>query len=389
MVSRSADAEQTAGPKRARAPRPRTRKVAGGDTVPQANEATVEQDRVERRTSTTTTVREMVVSDLLSQSIPGGAVSDTARQLQALISGASPDEVKALRRAIFARPVAHTGVDPDSELAPRWREGAYPYRNLLSRKAYEKEKYRLQVELLKLQAWVKDTGARVVVLFEGRDAAGKGGAIKRFMEHLNPRGARVVALEKPSEQERGQWYFQRYISHLPTAGEIVMFDRSWYNRSGVERVMGFCSQAEYDEFLRQCPEFERQLVRSGIHLFKFWFSVSRAEQRRRFKERRSHPLKQWKLSPIDLASLDKWEDYTRAKEAMFLHTDTSDAPWTVIKSDCKKRARLNAMRYVLQRLPYTRRDPARLGPVDPLIVGRPSLVPSQIEDQLAQGGHEG
>jgi polyphosphate kinase 2 (PPK2 family) len=168
-----------------------------------------------------------------------------------------------------------------------------------------------------------------------------------------------------------------------------MFDRSWYNRSGVERVMGFCSQAEYDEFLRQCPEFERQLVRSGIHLFKFWFSVSRAEQRRRFKERRSHPLKQWKLSPIDLASLDKWEDYTRAKEAMFLHTDTSDAPWTVIKSDCKKRARLNAMRYVLQRLPYTRRDPARLGPVDPLIVGRPSLVPSQIEDQLAQGGHEG
>ena len=222
-----------------------------------------------------------------------------------------------------------------------------------------------------------------MILFEGRDAAGKGGAIKRFMEHLNPRGARVVALEKPSEIERGQWYFQRYIEHLPTRGEIVLFDRSWYNRSGVERVMDFCTEGEYDEFLRQCPEFERQLVRSGIHLFKFWFSVSRKEQRRRFKERKLHPLKQWKLSPVDLASLDKWDDYTLAKEAMFLHCDTSDAPWTVIKSDCKKRARLDAMRYVLHRMPYTRKDPSLLGPVDPLIVGRPSLVPSVGDDQLA------
>jgi polyphosphate kinase 2 len=256
----------------------------------------------------------------------------------------------------------------------------------MSRRGYERHKYRLQVELLKLQAWVKDTGARVVILFEGRDAAGKGGTIKRFMEHLNPRGARVVALEKPSEVERGQWYFQRYIEHLPTRGEIVLFDRSWYNRAGVERVMGFCTETEYEEFLRQCPEFERQLVRSGIHLFKFWFSVSRQEQRRRFKERKLHPLKHWKLSPVDMASLDKWDEYTRAKEAMFLHCDTSDAPWTVIKSDCKKRARLNALRYVLHRLPFTRKDLTAVGPVDPLIVGRPSLVPSVGDDQLASAG---
>ena len=242
------------------------------------------------------------------------------------------------------------------------------------RKNYEKQKYRLHVELLKLQAWVKDTGQRVVILFEGRDAAGKGGAIKRFMENLNPRGARVVALEKPSEIERGQWYFQRYVEHLPTAGEIVLFDRSWYNRAGVERVMGFCTPEEYQEFMRQAPEFERMLVRSGIHLVKFWFSVSRGEQRRRFRERKVHPLKQWKLSPIDLASLDKWDDYTRAKEAMFYHTDTADAPWTVIKSDCKKRARLNAMRYVLLKLPYAGKDVEAIGKLDGMLVGRAHIV---------------
>jgi len=272
------------------------------------------------------------------------------------------------------------GTDPDTALAPGWREGGYPYRNLLSRRAYEKQKYRLQVELLKLQAWVKETGQRVVILFEGRDAAGKGGTIKRLMEHLNPRGARVVALEKPSDVERGQWYFQRYIEHLPTRGEIVLFDRSWYNRAGVERVMGFCNQAEYDEFMRQTPEFERHLVRSGVHLVKFWFSVSRAEQRRRFKERKAHPLKQWKLSPVDLASLDKWDGYTLAKEAMFLHTDTSDAPWTVIKSDCKKRARLNALRYLLHRLPYANKDAPSIGSVDTLLVGRASLVSGRAEE---------
>jgi polyphosphate kinase 2 len=344
-----------------------------------------EADQVAGRTQTTSTVHELVVADLLGRQAAGAQTNaETIRQLQALIDGASPDEVRALRRTLFNRaPMAAAGVDPDTELSPGWREGAYPYKNLLSRKRYEKQKYRLQVELLKLQAWVKDTGQRVVIIFEGRDAAGKGGAIKRFMEHLNPRGARVVALEKPSEVERGQWYFQRYIQHLPTRGEIVLFDRSWYNRAGVERVMGFCSEAEYSEFMRQAPEFERHLVRSGVHLIKFWFSVSREEQKRRFKERKFHPLKQWKLSPVDLASLDKWDAYTRAKEAMFLNCDTPDAPWTVIKSDCKKRARLNAMRYVLHRLNYGRRDWDAVGVVDPLIVGRPSLVPHAGEDQLA------
>jgi polyphosphate kinase 2 len=263
---------------------------------------------------------------------------------------------------------------PDEELVENWRKGAYPYRNRLSRRAYEREKYRLQVELLKLQSWVKQTGQRVVILFEGRDAAGKGGTIKRFMEHLNPRGARVVALEKPSLLERGQWYFQRYVEHLPSQGEIVLFDRSWYNRAGVERVMGFCTDQEYEEFMRQAPEFERMLARSGVHLFKFWFSVSREEQRRRFKERQNHPLKQWKLSPVDLASLDKWEAYTKAKEAMFFHTDTAEAPWVVIKSDCKRRARLNAMRYVLHRLAYEGKDAKNVGSIDGLIAGRAHSV---------------
>ena len=252
-----------------------------------------------------------------------------------------------------------------------------------ARRAYFRELFRLQGELVKLQDWVAHTGEKVVIVFEGRDAAGKGGVIKRITQRLNPRVCRVVALPAPSDRECTQWYFQRYVPHLPAAGEVVLFDRSWYNRAGVERVMGFCSDAEYDEFLRQAPEFERQLVRSGVFLFKFWFSVSRDEQRRRFKERKVHPLKQWKLSPVDLASLNKWDDYTRAKEAMFLHCDTSDAPWNVIKSDCKKRARLNALRYVLHRLPYARRDLNNIGPVDPLVVGRPSLVPSGADDQLA------
>ncbi len=296
--------------------------------------------------------------------------------VQALLSGQSPDDARVLRSALNGRGQAAKlpRPNPDDELSPDWREGGYPYRNRLRRSSYEQQKFQLQVELLKLQAWVKETGQRVVILFEGRDAAGKGGAIKRFMEHLNPRGARVVALEKPTDTEKGQWYFQRYAQHLPTRGEIVLFDRSWYNRAGVERVMGFCSDAEYQEFMRQCPDFERHLVRSGIHLIKFWFSVSRKEQRRRFKERENHPLKQWKLSPVDLASLDKWEDYTRAKEAMFFDTDTADAPWTVIKSDCKKRARLNAMRYVLHKLPYAKKDTEHMGKLDPLIVGRAHVV---------------
>ena len=310
---------------------------------------------------------------------PGTSKKAKAESLRAILEGAAPDDARAIRRLLrqetdVARSKARAVVNPDELLAADWRSGAYPYKNLLSRKVYESQKYLLQVELLKLQAWAKETGQRVVILFEGRDAAGKGGTIKRMMEHLNPRGARVVALEKPSEVERGQWYFQRYVQHLPTAGEIVLFDRSWYNRAGVERVMGFCSTPEYEEFMRQAPQFERQLVRSGVHLIKFWFSVSREEQRRRFKERKAHPLKQWKLSPIDLASLDKWNDYTKAKESMFFETDTADAPWTVIKSDCKKRARLNAMRYVLQKLPYTNKDTANIGSLDSLIVGRAHVV---------------
>jgi len=360
------------------------RLVEAGDTLARPGPKAAEADRVARRTSSTQTTQALAIGDLLARAKRGQAPNELLRQLQALIDGASSDEVKALRKTLFrAEPATKPETDPDTALSKGWREGAYPYMNLLSRRSYERQKYRLQVELLKLQAWVKETGQRVVIVFEGRDAAGKGGAIKRFMEHLNPRGARVVALEKPSEVERGQWYFQRYVEHLPTRGEIVLFDRSWYNRAGVERVMGFCTDAEYDEFLRQVPEFERQLVRSGVRLFKFWFSVSQAEQRRRFKERRAHPLKQWKLSPVDMASLDKWDDYTRAKEAMFVHCDTSDAPWTVIKSDCKKRARLNAMRYLLNRMPYTNADRAGIGAVDPLIVGRPSLVSGAVDDQLA------
>jgi polyphosphate kinase len=240
----------------------------------------------------------------------------------------------------------------------------------LRRAEYEDLKAKLQIELLKMQNWAKASGERIVILFEGRDAAGKGGTIKRLMEHLNPRGAHVVALEKPSEVERGQWYFQRYIAHLPTAGEIVLFDRSWYNRAGVERVMGFCTPKEHLEFLRQAPVLERMLVNSGVRLFKLWFSVSREEQARRFKARKTDPLKRWKLSPVDLASLDKWDDYTQAKEEMFFHTDTADAPWTVIRSDDKKLARVNCMRYLLSQLPYEGRDLDVLGRPDPRIVGR-------------------
>jgi polyphosphate kinase 2 len=250
-----------------------------------------------------------------------------------------------------------------------FRKNIYPYTKKLNRNDYEALKFELQIELLKMQNWVRESGERILILNEGRDAAGKGGTIKRIMEHLNPRGARVVALEKPTTQEQGQWYFQRYIQHLPSAGEIVLFDRSWYNRAGVERVMGFCSSSDYLEFMRQTPELERMLARSGIRLFKMWFSVSRGEQLRRFKSREHDPLKQWKLSPVDLASLDKWDDYTKAKEAMFFHTDTADAPWAVVKSDDKKRARINAIRYLLDAIPYDNKDTKIACPPDPLIVG--------------------
>ncbi|TNC71557.1 polyphosphate kinase 2 [Rubellimicrobium roseum] len=241
-------------------------------------------------------------------------------------------------------------------------------------RAYEALLQPLQAELLKVQIWAQDTGQKFVILFEGRDAAGKGGTIKRFMEHLNPRYARVVALTKPDEREKGQWFFQRYIAHLPTRGEMVFYDRSWYNRAGVERVMGFCRPEEYLEFMREAPELERMLVRSGIRLTKFWFSVSQGEQRRRFVARETDPLKRWKLSPIDKASLDRWDDYTEAKEAMFFYTDTADAPWTVVKSDDKKRARIECLRHFLHGLDYPGKDPSVAIAPDPRIVGQAEAV---------------
>ena len=260
-------------------------------------------------------------------------------------------------------------ITPDGRAVDTWRED-YPYDNRLSRSYYEVEKWLLQVELLKLQYWIKDTNQRVIVVFEGRDAAGKGGAIKRFMEHLNPRGARTVALTKPSEQERGQWYFQRYVKQLPTAGEIVLFDRSWYNRAGVERVMGFCTDEEYELFMRQAPLFEQMIRESGTHLTKFWFSVTASEQRTRFAIRQLDPVRRWKLSPMDLESLDKWEAYTEAKEEMFRRTDSDHAPWTTIKSNDKKRARLNAMRSFLGQFEYADKDESVVLPPDPLLVKR-------------------
>ena len=350
----------------------RPRRASKGDVAPRRTSGAIARHVAKAKAGAAQASVVGAATGLLAPA--AGPVAERARALRALIDGADAEDARALRAALVEPPPPAEPVDPDMELAPGWREGAYPYANLLRRSVYEKQKFQLQVELLKLQAWVKETGQRVVILFEGRDAAGKGGTIKRFMEHLNPRGATVVALEKPTATEQGQWYFQRYVEHLPTRGEIVLFDRSWYNRAGVERVMGFCTDAEYQEFMRQAPEFERHLVRSGVHLVKFWFSVSRREQRRRFREREAHPLKQWKLSPIDKASLDKWDDYTRAKEAMFFQTDTADAPWTVIKSDCKKRARLNAMRSVLHALPYANRDLAKVGKLDPLIVGRAHVV---------------
>ena len=346
-----------APPRAARAVRARIRRTASGDVGPTSSAQAME----------TYAVGQNVASAQAAQ----------AYALEDILAGRSPiDAAELMKLALKAHRerVRQMAASADDELAPDWRHGGYPYRNLLSRRSYEQQKYRVQVELLKLQAWVKDTRQKIVILFEGRDAAGKGGTIKRFMEHLNPRGARVVALEKPTELERGEWYFQRYVRHLPTAGEIVLFDRSWYNRAGVEQVMGFCTDEQYQEFLRQAPEFERMLVHNDTFLIKFWFSVSQKEQRRRFNERHAHPLKQWKLSPVDVASLDKWDEYTKAKESMFYHTDTADAPWTVIKSDCKKRARLNAIRYILHHLPYAKKDLSRIGELDPLLVGRAHIV---------------
>jgi polyphosphate kinase len=276
------------------------------------------------------------------------------------------------------------GDDPvllraDGSVIDTWREN-YPYSERMSRHEYEQLKRLLQIELLKLQYWVKDTGGRVVILFEGRDAAGKGGTIKRFTEHLNPRGARVVALTKPTEREQGEWYFQRYVNHLPTAGEIVLFDRSWYNRAGVERVMGYCDDEQYQRFITQVPAFEQMLVDDGVVLIKMWFSVSRAEQRTRFLIRQVDPVRQWKLSPNDIESLDRWNAYTEAKVAMFRSTDTAAAPWTVVKSNDKKRARIEAMRSVLDRFDYTDKDHEIVAKPDSQVIGPAATLLEEGED---------
>jgi polyphosphate kinase 2 len=291
-----------------------------------------------------------------------------------------PDTLHRETRSSFPR------VTPD-RIREAFETGRYPYEKRLTRQVYEARKAKLQAELLKVQIWAQETGQKFVVLFEGRDAAGKGGTIKRFMEHLNPRQARVVALDKPSDAQRGQWFFQRYIEHLPTAGEMVFYDRSWYNRAGVERVMGFCTPNDYLEFMRQAPDLERMFVRSGIRLYKYWFSVTREEQRRRFFERETDPLKVWKLSPIDKASLDRWDDYTEAKEAMFFYTDTADAPWIIVKSDDKKRARLEAMKHFLSSIDYPGKDHRVVRAPDPLIVGRAEHVVHRSEHILGTSLH--
>lgn len=362
-----------------------------GESLEETRELHV-NDRIDAKLAHKT----LVIAELIAKRL--SASKEEQQEVLALLfkelaEELSDDERRSLlhimrleRRRLEARKSSHY----DQELVDNYtEEGVYPYKYLMSRRNYEYQKYDLQVELLKLQSWVQETGQRVIIIFEGRDAAGKGGTIKRFMEHLNPRYARVVALQKPTEREQGQWYFQRYVEHFPTKGEIVLFDRSWYNRAGVERVMGFCTDEEYDDFIRQVPEFERNLVKSGIHLIKFWFSVSRDEQLRRFKQRQTHPLKQWKLSPIDLASLDKWDDYTDAKEAMFHYTDTSEAPWTVVKSNCKKRARLNAMRYVLSRFDYANKDIQTVGKIDRLLVGHANVIYELGENDSAHIDRQG
>ena len=268
----------------------------------------------------------------------------------------------------------HPEILDSAERREFFREGAYPYPRKISLESYYEHKFPLQIELVKMQNWVRETGQRLLIVFEGRDAAGKGGTIRRFMEHLNPRGAKVIALEKPTDEEAGQWYFQRYVRHLPTRGEIALFDRSWYNRAGVEKVMGFCTEDEYQEFLRVTPLIEHMWASAGIRIIKLYFSVSRIEQERRFKRREKDPLKQWKLSPVDIASRNRWDEYTEAKETMFYHTHSELAPWYVIKSDDKMRARINSIRHVLNCIPYEGKDSRVVYPADPWIISKADEV---------------
>lgn len=304
-------------------------------------------------------------ADSLANAKPREAVAQ-------IMEGLDAKEREALLSALLWQDVRRRRREDDSKKLPDFGHGesgsTYPYKRRYPKKRYESELVDLQVELLKLQEWVKAKGARVVVIFEGRDTAGKGGTILRFVENINPRGSRVVALNKPTPEEAKQWYFQRYAAHLPNPGEICFFDRSWYNRAVVEPVMGFCTPEQSATFLSEVAYFERSLVNSGIILVKFWLSISQKEQLRRFRERRNNPLKRWKLSPVDLASVEKWDDYTRAMHAMFEASDTVDAPWTVIRNEDKRRGRLNAIRCLLSRIDYDGKSKERLGEVDPSIV---------------------
>ena len=294
---------------------------------------------------------------------------------------ATQEEIDHLFKLLLAKEANQAGLFPKKRkdvnaLSENFSTGGYPYKHRYPLNSYENELYDLQVELLKFQEWVKRTGQKVIVIFEGRDAAGKGGTIRRFTENLNPRGARVVALSKPTEAEQGQWYFQRYVANLPNPGEIVFFDRSWYNRAVVEPVMGFCTQAQTNVFLSEVADFERSLIRSGTHIIKFWLSISKDEQQRRFRGRQENPLKRWKLSPVDIASMGKWDEYSIAIERMFHMSDTADTPWTVIRNEDKRRGRLNAIRVLLQSIEYDGRDLKKVGAIDPLIVGRAgNLIP--------------
>ena len=297
----------------------------------------------------------------------------------------SPKGPEKKKSVVNAVPIEDPSViDPETR-ARYFRNNLYPYPNRMTHEEYYNEKFPLQVELVKLQDWVKATGERVIILFEGRDAAGKGGTIRRFMEHWNPRGARVVALQKPSDVQSGQWYFQRYIENFPTSGEIVLFDRSWYNRAGVERVMDFVTEEEYRQFVRQTPLLERMIVQDGIRLVKLYFSVSKKEQKRRFKQRKNDTLKKWKLSAIDLQSAANWDNYTREKKAMFYYTHTPDAPWTLIKADDKMRARINAMRYVVHKMPYPGKDESVVHAPDPWLVASVD----EVYETLERGGSNG
>ena len=374
LPSTSAPAEPAATPK------PRTRAAKPATPVPAVDAATAEPATVVEAAPAPEPETAAAALAAPIGATPAAAASTdlAARPIPPKKPKRSPGEARHL--------LAEMRHDPEA-IAHVFESGEYPYATKMRTKVYEAHKLELQRELLKLQRWVEDTGERIVMLFEGRDAAGKGGTIKRFTEHLNPRTARVVALQKPTEREKTQWYFQRYIAHLPAAGEIVMFDRSWYNRAGVERVMGFCKPHEYLEFMRQAPEFERMLSRSDIRLFKYWFSVTREEQKRRFDSREHDPLKQWKLSPIDRASLDKWDDYTEAKEAMFFYTDTADAPWTIVKSNDKMRARLNCMQHFLATMPYPNKDLSIVSGWDPLIVGTTEHVIGRDNKMLGKALH--